>query len=154
MADSGAQSCFWSYKKFIASGFSDSDLIPVSKDLVAANKSPINLACVVILRLQGHNSNNSCATMLYISRDANEFYLSCEAMIDLKIVPPNFSCIGAADSSPMINSLHIQQSRALNAGCSQSSESPCSCPVRTAVPDCPSSLPLPCIPANNDKMKE
>ena len=90
MADSGAQSCFWSYKNFIAFGFSDSDLIPVSKDLVAANKSPIDLACAVILRLQEHNSNNSCATMLYISRDANEFYLSCEAIIDLKIVPPNF----------------------------------------------------------------
>ena len=28
------------------------------------------------------------------------------------------------------------------------------CPVCTAVPDRPSSLPLPCIPANNAKMKE
>ena len=71
MADSGAQSCLWSYKEFIASGFSDSDLIPVSTDLVAANKSPIDLAGAVILRLQGHNSSNSCATMVYISRDAN-----------------------------------------------------------------------------------
>ena len=154
MADSGAQSCLWSYKEFIASGFSDSDLIPVSTDLVAANKSPIDLAGAVILRLQGHNSSNSCATMVYISRDANGFYLSCEAMIDLKIVPPNFPCIGAADSSSVINSPHIQQSRALNAGCSQSSELPCSCPVRTAVPDRPNFLPLPCIPANNAKMKE
>ena len=41
MADTGAQSCLWSMTSFLAAEFTPSDLIPVSLDLVAANKSPI-----------------------------------------------------------------------------------------------------------------
>ena len=37
MADTGAQSCLWSMTVFLAAGFTTSDLIPVSLDLVAAN---------------------------------------------------------------------------------------------------------------------
>ena len=55
MTDTGAQSCLWSMTGFIAAGFTPSDLIPGSLDLVAANnyKSPIKIAGAIILRLQG-----------------------------------------------------------------------------------------------------
>ena len=43
MADSGPQSCLWLMNDFLAAGFSQDDLIPVSIDLVAANKSPITV---------------------------------------------------------------------------------------------------------------
>ena len=33
--------------------------------------------------------------MVYVSEDANGFYLSCEAMIDLAIVPPSFPSVGS-----------------------------------------------------------
>ena len=52
MEDTRAQSCLWSMTGFLAAGFTPSDLIPVSLDLVAANKSPIKIAGAIILRLQ------------------------------------------------------------------------------------------------------
>ena len=79
MADTGAQSCLWSMTGFLAAGFTPSDLIPVSIDLVAANKSPIKIAGAIILRLQGHSPDSeplSCATMVYVSEAARVFYLS------------------------------------------------------------------------------
>ena len=79
MDDSGAQSCLWSMAGFLAAGFSHTDLIPVSLDLVAANKSPITIAGATIVRLQGqlgHSEQFSCATMVYISEAARGFYLS------------------------------------------------------------------------------
>ena len=54
MADTGAQSSPWSVTGFLAAGFTPSDLIPVSLDIVVADKSPIILlapsscACSVI----------------------------------------------------------------------------------------------------------
>ena len=100
MADKGAQSCLWSMTGFLAVGFTPRDLIPVSIDLVAANKSPIKIAGAIILRLQGHSPDSepfSCATcMVYVSEAAPGFYLSWEAMMDLGIVSPNFPSVGAA----------------------------------------------------------
>ena len=64
MADTGAQSCLWSMTGFLAAGFTTSDRIPVSLDLVAANESPIKIAGAIILRLQGHSPDSepfSCA---------------------------------------------------------------------------------------------
>ena len=49
MVDSGAQSCLWSLKDFLSAGFAESDLLQVSVDLVAANRSPINVAGAIIL---------------------------------------------------------------------------------------------------------
>ena len=44
---------------FLAAGFSEEDLIPVSMDLVAANKSPININGAVFLRLQGLSTDGT-----------------------------------------------------------------------------------------------
>ena len=101
MADTGAQSCLRSMTGFLAAGFTPSDLIPVSIDLVAANKSPIKIAGAIILRLQGHSPDSepfSCATMVNVSEAARGFYLSWEAMMDLGIVSPNFPSVGAAQT--------------------------------------------------------
>ena len=89
----------------------------------------------------------SCASMVYVSEDANGFYLSCEAMIDLVIVPPNFPSVGAAASDyeqQLYGQKPTDNYRALNAECSEPSsnpESPCACPVRTVVPYRPKELP-------------
>ena len=136
MTDSGAQSCLWSMNGFLSAGFTKADLLPVSIELLAANKSPINIAGAIIVRLQGYHKDRgkkfSCASMVYVSEDANGFYLSCEAMIDLAIVPPNFPSVGAA-ASDYEQQLYGQKAtdhyRALNAGCSEPSSNPES-PVR------------------------
>ena len=70
MSDTGAQSCLWSMIGFLAAGFTPIHLIPVSLDLVAANKSPIKIAGAIILRLQGHSPDSepfSCAIMVEAS---------------------------------------------------------------------------------------
>ena len=137
MVDSGAQSCLWSLKDFLSAGFAESDLLQVSVDLVAANRSPINVAGAVILRLQGRAKDSdkeySCASMVYVSKDVNGFYLSCEAMVDLHIVPSNFPSVGAAPHVRVQPSTDcsLLRDRTLNSGCSHASltiDAPCSCP--------------------------
>ena len=163
MVDSGAQSCLWSLKDFLSAGFAESDLLQVSVDLVAANRSPISVAGAIILRLQGcakdSDKEYTCASMVYVSKDANGFYLSCEAMVDLCIVPSNFPCIGAAPHVRVQPSTDcsLLRDRTLNSGCSHASlttDAPCSCPPRSVVPDRPKALPFTCIPENNVKMKD
>ena len=98
MMDTGAQSCLWSLNDFLAAGFAMSDLVPVTMDLEAANKSPITIEGAVFLRLSGSSPTNetrSCATMVYVSRQARGFFLSMEAMIDLGIISRDFPTIGA-----------------------------------------------------------
>ena len=167
LVDSGAQSCLWSLQDFLAAGFTTEDLIPVSLDLIAANKSPIDIAGAVMLRLSGTSTLGaqvSCASMVYISAAAKGFYLSCESMIDLGIIPPNFPSVGSAQGHstraslpPAVASRRRRGLRLLNAGCSSAPEGapgPCSCPPRTVVPERPSALPFSCIPENNAKMKD
>jgi len=77
-------------KEFEAAGFTKNDLIPVSIDLVAANKSPIPIEGTALIRLEGKAQNrmrHSCATMVYISSQAYGFYLSMENMIDWALSP-------------------------------------------------------------------
>ena len=132
LVDSGAQSCLWSLQDFLAAGFTTEDLIPVSLDLIAANKSPIHIAGAVMLRLSGTSTLGaqvSCASMVYISAAAKGFYLSCESMIDLGIIPPNFPSVGSAQghstrasSLPAVASRRRRGLRLLNAGCSSAPE--------------------------------
>ena len=90
--------------------------------------------------------------------DANGFFLSSEAMIDLAIAPQSFPSVGSA-ANDLEQQLHghkvTDNYRSLNTGCSEPSsnpESPCTRPVRTVVPYRPKDLPFSCVPANNDRM--
>ena len=49
--DTCAMSCLWSRKDFLAAGFKESDMIPVSLGLNAANKSAIKIDGAVLVRL-------------------------------------------------------------------------------------------------------
>ena len=163
MADTGAQTCLWSMTGFLAAGFTPSDLIPVSVDLVALNKVPINLAGAIILRLQGHSPDTepfSGATMVYVREAARCFYLSWEAMMDLGIVSPNFPSVDAAAHHPVTRQPPTRSSEihgSLNAGGlthTADSIDACSCLPRTVVPVRPVALSFECNPANNADMEE
>ena len=161
LADSGAQSCLWSLQEFLAAGFTTKDLIPMSIDLVAANKSPISIEGGIIVRLHATASDgneHTCATMVYISKQAHGFYLSMETMIDLAIISRDFPNVGAS-TTPAAQCTAPQNAiqRTINAGCSTPSDDPghaCSCPPRTMVPELPKELPFECKPENNARMKE
>ena len=102
ITDSGAQLNLWSLTECISSGFCMEDLIPVSMGLEAANKSPISIEGALFLRLSGTSPSGeviTCAALVYISREAQGFYLSMESMMDLGIITRDFPCIGAALSA-------------------------------------------------------
>ena len=157
MADTGAQSCLWSLDGCFAAGFTESDLIPVSIDLEAANKSPISIAGALLLRLTGTSptgKNISCATMVYISKQARGFYLSLEAMMDLLIISRDFPSVGEADNQQEV---HAPKQEHTNAGITaplSHADEVCSCPKRTGAPVMPTELPFKCIPENNEKMEQ
>ena len=107
LADSGAQSCLCSLQEFIAAGFTTKDLIPMSIDLGAANKSPISIEGGIIVRLHvtaSDGNEHTCATMVYISKQAHGFYLSMEAMVDLAIISRDFPNVGAS-TTPLVHGI-------------------------------------------------
>ena len=94
VADSGAQSCLWSRKEFLKSGFSMKDLIHVHHTMKAANTAPISIDGAIIIRLSGNSMTGEtveAAVMTNISTEAKSFLLSKEALIQLRIIPHNAS---------------------------------------------------------------
>ena len=84
VVDSGAQSCLWSRQECFNCGFTMSDLIPVAHKMKSANRSPISIDGAIIAKLSSVTTDNQlivAAAIVYISPDANTFYLSMEVMI-------------------------------------------------------------------------
>lgn len=137
--------------EFESCGFTKDDLIPIDISLMAANKSSITVEGTARVRLEGiapDGSKQSCATMVYISKQAQGFFLSLENMMDLGIVPKDFPAIKPAniinqdvDPTNAVVEDHIP-------------EKPCSCPTHTSVPEMPKELPFECIPEKNTKMRK
>ena len=141
VTDTGAQSCLWSQKDFHRCGFKDSDLLPVKRTLIAANKEKININGAIFVRLSGSDSKgitHIAPVMVYVSPDTHNFYLSRDSLIQLQIIPKNFPRVGAAATVSVI----------------EHPRSPCGCPTRTLPPERPKCLPFEATPVNNFKMKE
>ena len=99
VTDSGAQSALFPRETFLKSGFTLKDLIPVRHLMKSANTSPIAIDGEIFIRLSGTNSDGDqieAAVMAYVSPDANHFYLSREAMIQLQIIDKSFPRVGCA----------------------------------------------------------
>ena len=147
IVDSGAQCCLWGLNGCQAAGFSQSDLIPVQQKLNAVSRMRIKICGAVILRMHGispSGTNHSCAAIVYISPDVSGFYLSKEAMIQLKIVPIDFPIVGGA--------MPIETNSGKVAATQNLAE--CGCPLRTMPPGMPDKLPFACNPNNIEKMKQ
>ena len=147
--DTCAQSCLWSKKEFLAAGFKEEDLIPVSLGLKGANKSSIKIDGAILARLAVTVAGkvHNCATMVYISPSCDGFFMSLKSMWDLdlfqtfKVVPSSDGDIMACtkqDSTPAP---------------SQHKSITCTCSPRTK-PKRPNKLPFPAIPENNAKMEK
>ena len=142
--DTCAMSCLWSRKEFLAAGFKESDLIPVSLGLNAANKSSIKIDGAVLVRLAVTvaGQTRTCATMVYISPSSEGFFMSLEAMLDLDLfkIP--------AEGSNMACTKEANDDKS-----NPSEQNPsCPCPPRS-VPHRPDKLPFPAVPENNLKME-
>ena len=141
VTDTGAQSCLWGLQDFYRCGFKDSDLTPVKRTMVAANREEIKISGAIFVRLEGTDDlgdTYSAPVMAYVSPSTKRFYLSRRALIQLGVIPQNFPRVGA-----VIETASIQDHQA-----------ECGCPLRTLPPERPETLPFACRPENNAKMKE
>ena len=144
IVDSGAQCCVWGYEDFLRAGFQKMDLLPVRQSLSAVSKVGLTILGACFLRLRGitHDSDPmSCAVFTYVSSDVSGFYLSQDAMIQLRIVSPGFPSVGAAGV------MGVSEGR-------YTSDRECGCPKRTLPPRRPSHLPFSPVEENIDKMRD
>jgi len=161
VTDSGAQSCLWSRKDYLSSGFSMKDLIPVRHIMRAANRAPITIDGAVLLRLSGSSvegANFEAAVMVYISPDAGSFFLSKNAMIQLGVIAPTFPQIGSATAhTPQVAQVSIHEvdeaTELSNLEDNETDIASCGCLRRRLPPGKPADLPFSPIPENVDKMK-
>ena len=156
--------------EYLATGFRIEDLQPVSLSLDAANKSPISLSGAFFALISGIKADGTpitCKAMTYVSPDVHSFYLSELTMMNLGMLSHNFPTPGCAvnhsmpppESSTVSDDVPLAPTaslRAINEGCNsqRKPQETCDCPERQAVPPRPAELPFPCIPQNNEKMKQ
>ena len=141
VSDTGAMSCLWSRKDFLRCGFQLSDLAPIKRTMVAANREEIAIDGALFIRLSGLDvmgNTHTAPVMVYVSPSTERFYLSRQALVQLKVISKDFPRIGAT----------------LENGALKVKAKTCSCKPRTLPPPLPKELPFECIPENNDKMKE
>ena len=152
VADSGAQSCLWSRKEFYANGFSKKDLIPVRHAMKAANSAPITIDGAALLRLSGVSGDGDTVearVMVYISPEANSFFLSREALVQLGVIPSTFPQVGAAFTEPDTECANVTETEAV-----KPTTPCCDCPKRVAPASKPDKLPFKACSENVPKMKQ
>ncbi len=152
VVDSGAQSCLWSRRSFLRSGFTQKDLIPVRHRMKAANTAPITIDGAILIRLSGVTNggdNVETAVMAYISPDTDNFYLSRASMVQLGIIDRSFPQLGAAPT-------HTHESNAVTEVAETESTvyAECGCLKRESPPEKPAQFPFQCTMENVDKMRD
>ena len=99
ITDTGAQSSLTGLKVFLPCGFSLSHLISVNKKIYAANNEGIEILGAVLVRLSGSDSRGmltKTTEMVYVTGSTDLFYLSRQAMEQLRIIGPDFPRVGGA----------------------------------------------------------
>ena len=153
VTDTGAQACLFPRRDLHRLNLKRSDLFPVKHKITAANRTPISIDGAVLLRLSGDDPDGPhSAAMVYVSPDANEFYLSKQVMIDLLIIPENFPKVGACLTTS-VSGVKCESELSPSVATYRAGQQVCDCPKRNLPPGKPEKLPFPCRPENNEKMK-
>ena len=142
VADSGAMYDVWSLQEYLNAGFLEKDLLQVSLNLTAANKSPILINGAFFAEITGHSVNGQPITakvMIYVSKDVKGFYLSETTMFSLGILSKNFPTPGCAlAASSKSNEKDFEEEA----------------PPRRPLPPRIETLPFECTKENIPKMKD
>ena len=86
--------------------------------------------------------------MFYVSSSVRDMFLSYDTLFNLGILANDFpysQWVTDPQTSNIITAPSISATRSVNHGCCS-----CSCRQREAAPPCPSQLPFPCTPENNE----
>ena len=143
MADTGCQSCLAGMKVLHRLGLRESDLIPVTLRMHAANNNGIKILGAAILRFSGQsNSGQILATrqLVYVTSDTDKLFLSREACTALGMITKNFPSVGEMNKEDKA------------AGITQ--HAPCDCPPRRKPPPKPTELPFPATEDNRASLQQ
>ena len=128
----------------------------VSMDVRAANKNHINTVRAFEAVIQGYSPSGetiSSSCLVYISDSVNDFFLSCDTMLNLGIIDKAFPTIGScmnnvctpnvyndpnvchAVNTPKAQPAQTQHMRSINSGCLDAADGQfgCKCPQRESV---------------------
>ncbi|GFS27732.1 hypothetical protein ElyMa_005298700 [Elysia marginata] len=93
MADTGCQSCLAGIIVLYRLGLTQSDLIPVTMRMHAADNKDINILGATMLHIIARDKEGKVLTtkqMVYITDCSEKFFLSRGALVDLHIIPKHF----------------------------------------------------------------
>ena len=97
MADTGCQSCLAGMKVIHRLGLNESDLIPVSLRMHAANNNGIKILGAAVLRFSGQSSSGETEEtrqLVYATPDSDKLFLSREVCTALGMITKSFPSVG------------------------------------------------------------
>ena len=123
-----AQICLYPRKDLYKLIIGKKDLFKIKHKVYAANRSPIVIDGVMLLRI-GSTEKDGLATaaMVYVSQGAGEFYLSKKVLKDLGIVPREFPKISTHKEARVSGGEN-------DCSCFDEEEETCTCLPRTLPP--------------------
>ena len=164
IADTGSQPNIWGRKDFLKAGLSVSMLEDVNLTIKAANQEPLHIIGAFRAEFEGDAPDNttiSCQAMVFVSSSISGMYIGLDTLIDLEIISRDFPYVGSCSVNslslyPTPTEISESSSRLVNSGCPKidNSSSRCNCPLRSAVPERPKTLPFKPVPENNVAMKK
>ena len=125
VTDTGAQSCLWDLSSYLKHGFKKSNLIPVKRKMVVANREQIKITGAIFMELMAKDVKGKvhmAKEMVYINPCTDRFFLSRISCIKLGIITRDFPHIGATIESCTVHD--------------------CDCIPKTPPPDCQRSCHL------------
>lgn len=154
MADTGCQSCLAGIKVIHRLGLKQSDLIPVTMKMHAANNKGITILGATILRISGqdeHGNNVETRQMTYVTDNSDKLFVSREACIALGMISESFPTIGEIIDT---QSQKLTPDNDDAIGSVSGLANACDCPKRQLPPPPPKELPYPANESNRIKLKE
>ena len=152
VADTGAMTMVAGEELVAALGLTESDLIPVSIKLSAANNSKLQILGGIFIKVCGRSKAGeeiSTRQLCYIQKGDKKVYLSENACKNLGLISPNFPLVGDCLDVDAINT----GVSGTQHGCKLTDSGKCSCPTREMPPKEPSKIPYPATSENLPKLK-
>ena len=138
IADTGCQSCLTGTQLLSSLGLCETDLLPVTMAMKAADNGEITILGAIIVHLSGtKNPVRSTKQIVYISNSTDRFFLSRQACLGLGIISANFPTVGECLATELTNG-----------------DTPCSCPPRCKPPPRPTKLPFPATADNRARLQQ
>jgi len=154
MADTGCQSCLAGIKIMQQLGLHQSDLMPVSMRMHAANNQGIKILGAMALRITGSDARGDpveTRQLTYVTDNSDKFFISREACADLGVVSNTFPIVGEATATTV--NQNIEDNDISNLSSESGLTAPCSCPRRQLPPSRPQ-LPFPATEANKGRLRQ